>query len=87
MYLNLQYTGFTKKFSIRHQDISNLWELQITVVVLFVSIKNSQLTFTCSNSTIETPEKEVKYVSKLTIKTPEHISLLFLVFQLLTLNK
>ena len=62
----------------------------------------SHLTFTCSKSIIETPEKGVKYVhSKLTIKTPErgqwrrsgvftvnfeYISHLFLEFTLLTLN-
>ena len=33
-------------------------------------IITSQLIFSCSNSTIETLEKDVKYV-KLTIKTPE----------------
>ena len=56
-----------------------------------------QLTFTCSKSTVETLEKGVKLCSKLTIKTPErgrvfivnfeHISHLFLVFLLLTLNR
>ena len=58
-----------------------------------------QLTFTCSNSTIETPEKGVKYVqnqqwkhqnnvnwrrSRISIVNFEHISRLFLVFLLLT---
>ena len=32
---------------------------------------NTQLTFTCSKSTIETLEKGMKYVQILTIKTPE----------------
>ena len=62
----------------------------------------SQSAFTCSKLTIKTLEQGVKYVSKLTTKTPEerqwrrsgvfivnfeHISQhLFLVFLLLTLN-
>ena len=60
------------------------------------------MTFTCSKSTIESLEHGVKYVPRLTIKTPEqrhlhcssvfivnfeHISNLFLVFLLLILNK
>ena len=63
---------------------------------------HTQLAFTCSKSTTETLEKGVKHSSKLTIKTPEwphwqrfgifivnfeHISHLFLVYILLTLNK
>ena len=62
----------------------------------------TQQLFTCSKSTIETLEKKCEICSKLTIKTPEqhqwhrssvlldniiHISYLFLVFLLLTLNK
>ena len=62
----------------------------------------TQLTFTCSNSTIETLGKKCEIYSKLTIKTPkrrrgrrsgvfivnfEPISDLFLVFVLLILNK
>ena len=36
------------------------------------NIRPTQLTFTCSKSTTETPERDVKYVhSKLTIQTPE----------------
>ena len=31
----------------------------------------AQSTFTCSNLPIETLEQDMKYVSKLTIKTPE----------------
>ena len=65
--------------------------------LLLIIKKLTQLTFPCSLSTIETLENCVKYV-----KTPErrqllcsddsivnfeHISLLFLVFLLLTLNK
>ena len=61
----------------------------------------TQPTFTCSNSTIETPEKSVEYAQSLQ-KTPErrqrrrsgvfivsieHILLLFLVLLSLTLNK
>ena len=58
----------------------------------------SLLTFTCSNSTIETVEKRCEICSKLTLKTPErrrgvfignfeHISPFFLVCLLLALNK
>ena len=61
----------------------------------------TQLTFTCSKSTIETPKKRCEICSKLTIKIPErkwprscvfiasfeHISHVFLLFPLLTLNK
>ena len=62
----------------------------------------TQLTFTCSKWTIENLEKGVKYVQSQQIKTPEwcnwrrsgvfivnfeHVSRLFLVFLLLTLNK
>ena len=60
----------------------------------------TQLTFSCSKSTIKALEKDVKYIcSKLTIKIPErrqwrvfivsfeHSSHLFLVFLLLALNK
>ena len=36
-----------------------------------LAVKRTQLTFTCSKSTIETVEKGVKICSKLTIKTPE----------------
>ena len=61
----------------------------------------TQPTFTCSKLTIETLEQGVKYVQKLTIKTPERhhrrfsgffivnferISHLALVFLMLTLN-
>ena len=61
--------------------------------------KHSQLTFSCSKSPIETPEKRCEIFSKLTIKTPERrrsgifivnfetISYLFLVFLLLTSDK
>ena len=45
----------------------------------------SQLTFTCSKSTIETLEKGVKYVQ--TYVNFEHISQLYLVFLFSTLNK
>ena len=62
---------------------------------------NTQLTLACSKSPIETLENVVNIYSKLTIKTPErchwrrcgvivnfeHISHLFLVFLLVTLNK
>ena len=47
-------------------------------------IHTSQLTFTCSKSTIEILEKGVEYVSVFKF---EHISHIFLVFLLLTLNK
>ena len=47
---------------------------------------NSQLTFTCSKSTVETLKKRCEICSKLTIKTPEHVSDVVLVFLLLTLN-
>ena len=48
----------------------------------------TQLTLTCSNSTIETLEKGVKYVLlyHVFIVYFEHISHLFLVFLLLTVN-
>ena len=61
----------------------------------------TQLTLTYSNLTIETLQKDVKYVQKLTVKAPEwrqwrrsgafivnfaHISNLFLVFLSLPLN-
>ena len=36
-----------------------------------LAVKRTQLTFTCSKSTIEAVEKGVKICSKLTIKTPE----------------
>ena len=36
-----------------------------------INIVITQLTFTCSNSTIETLEKSCEICSKLTIKTPE----------------
>ena len=64
-------------------------------------MQTSQLIFTCSQSSIET-EKVLIYVQKLTIKTPErrhgccagvfivnfeHITHLFLMSLLLTLNK
>ena len=39
----------------------------------------TQLVFTCSKLTIETLEQNVKYVPKLTIKTPERRSDVFIV--------
>ena len=80
------------------------------MVRIFITISNfsygigsqSQPPITCSKSTIETVEQNVKICSKLTIKTPdrrqwrrsgvlivdfEHISHLVLVFLLLTLSR
>ena len=72
----------------------------LLLILLFFS--KSQETFSCSKSTIETLEKKCEICSKLTIETPErpqsrrsgvfivnfeHISHLFLVFLLLTLNR
>ena len=48
----------------------------------------SQLIFTCSKSTTETLEKGAKYIPSGAFNVNfEHISHLFLVFLLLTLNK
>ena len=68
--------------------------------ILFICAKHFK-TFSWSKSTIETLEKDVKYIQKVPIKTAErrhrrcsrvfsvnfdHISQIFLVFLLLTLN-
>ena len=94
---------------------ANSWQIQVIINyfwkkvpsyifdrVLNTTLMFSQLTFTCSKSSIETLELCVKYVQKLTIRTEEqcqwgrfgvfivnfeHISQLFLVFLLLTLSK
>ena len=57
--------------------------------VLESTIVSSQLTFTCSSSTIETLEKGVRYVkvNNKNIVNLEPISHLVLVSLLLTLNK
>ena len=72
--------------------------LQSKLSVSYCCASLSQLTFTCSNSTIETLEKRCEICSKLIIKTAErrgsgvfivnfeHISHLFPLFLLLTLN-
>ena len=44
----------------------------------------TRLTFTCSKTTIETLEKDVRLCSKLTIKTPEDVILMFLILLLRT---
>ena len=46
-----------------------------------------QLTFTCSNSTIETLEKGVKYVQSLQLKHQNDVIEVVLVFLLLTLKQ
>ena len=52
---------------------------------------SAQLTITCSNSTIQTLEKDIKFArrrrSGVFIVNFEHVSQLFLVFLLLTFNK
>ena len=61
----------------------------------YINIANAtQLVFTCSKSTVETLEKGLKYVQirqcrrfGVFIVNFEHISLLFLVLLLLTMNK
>ena len=46
-----------------------------------------QLTFTCSNSTIETLEKGVKYVQSLQLNNQNDVIEVVLVFLLLTLKQ
>ena len=66
----------------------NAWDVVIWYVVLciFMFTGDSQLTFTCSTSTTETPEKRCEISSKLTIKAPNDITDIFRVFLLLTLK-
>ena len=54
---------------------------------MYITQKTSQLTFTCSKSTIETPEWHKRRRSGVFIFDLENISHLFLVFPLLTLYK
>ena len=52
-------------------DIHIIAKLSVLDVCRVPGDASVQLTFTCSKSTTEPQEKGVKYISKLTIKTPE----------------
>ena len=87
---------FTKIVNEFHLSVVNSFRekvpSQIFARVLITSLITQQ-TFTCSKSTTKTLEKSVKYIqsywrcSCVFVVNVEHISRLFLVFLLLTLNK
>ena len=55
---------------------------QRIIIVLHAHTMGSQPTFTSSKSATKTPEKGVNICSKVTIKTPERLSGVVLVFLL-----
>ena len=94
-FVSITYSRYISPHPNHLEEILSLLSQQIHIFHI------TQLTFTCSKSKLEILEQGVKYVQKLTTKTPErcqsrcsgvfivnfeHISHLVLVFLLLTLN-
>ena len=77
-------------FDIYNYSVQDIVLLVLTICYLLFKLyaKNmtTQLTFTCSKSTIEIIEKGMKHRSGVFIVNFEHISQFLLVFLLLTLN-